>query len=118
MNRTAAEGPGNQDCEGRGRRGWTEFQSASHSVTHSSCHLLSMIMGKDEGLKTGNTHALQPVAVRKVWTIFHFCSVNCEAIRYGEYMPEATRAAPKPKPVAIISNISVCDICVVAVYSR
>lgn len=55
----------------------------------------------------GNTHALQPVAVRKVCTMFHLCRVNCEAIRYGEYMPEATRAAPKPSPVAIISSISV-----------
>lgn len=53
--------------------------------------------------------------------MFHFCIVNCDAIRYGEYMPEATRAPPKATPVAIISNIffvlSVC-MCSVAAVCR
>lgn len=68
------------------------------------------IIGADEEQRngrTGHTHALQPVAVRKVCTMFHFSRVNCDAIRYGEYIPEATRAAPKATPEAMISNMSV-----------
>lgn len=50
--------------------------------------------------------------------MFHFCRVNCEAMRYGEYMPEATRAAPKPSPVAMISNISVALYVCKCLYKR
>lgn len=54
--------------------------------------------------------------------MFHFCIVNCDAIRYGEYIPEATRAPPKAIPVAIISNIffvlCVYVQCSCCVYSR
>lgn len=52
------------------------------------------------------TYALDPVAVRKVWTIFHRSKVNWEAIRYGWYMLEATRLAPNAAPVMIVSILS------------
>lgn len=55
-----------------------------------------------------DTHALQPVAVRNVCTMFQFSNVNCDAIRYGEYMPEATRAAPKAIPETTVSIICLC----------
>lgn len=70
--------------------------------------------------KAEDTHAVQPVAVRKVCSIFHLCMVNCDAIRYGEYMPEATRAAPKATPEIAVSSMAVC-VCgeyVAAVQSR
>lgn len=35
--------------------------------------------------------------------MFHFSKENWDAMRYGEYMPDATRAAPKAAPVTTVS---------------
>lgn len=49
------------------------------------------------------SHAVHPMDVRLIWSMFHALSENCWAIMSGWYMPEATRLAPKTAPVMMVS---------------
>lgn len=61
------------------------------------------------------THALQPVAVRKVCTMSQLLSENWADNRLGWYMPDATRLAPKAAPVTMVSMIKESTVwCVIA----